>query len=230
MLGSCVRLEVEQCENRCVQLVPCPHSAHNKGFFKFPPLPHLSPGRTGHVSSPKSRSGMKGDYLKMGGWENSGDFAGHWLGNGQWWRAEGHSHIWKRHSWIQGRRALCLYSWLWTNLSLLSPGLDLFSCTWHSVRVLLCPTHPAMPLLVSSSQKVCPAPSESWKGDLNPQSVKEKARICSSQKALADFLFGCAHSPTHLTQLQWHNALMSNISFSFPTRHRQNVLHLHHVW
>lgn len=68
---------MELCENSCVQLVTCSHSANTEGFFNFPPLPFLSPGGIGHVGSPKSRSGMKGDYLKTDGLENSVSFAGH---------------------------------------------------------------------------------------------------------------------------------------------------------
>lgn len=63
---------MEQCENRCVQLVPCHHSANNEIFPNFLP----SHGTMGHVGSPKSRPGMKGDYLKMDGMENSVGFAG----------------------------------------------------------------------------------------------------------------------------------------------------------
>lgn len=95
-----------------------------------------------------------------------------WLGNGQqppcgrWWREKGHSHIWKSHSWIQDRRIPSIYT---AGCGQTCPCCHLgWICFSAPVRILLCSSqhsNATVPLLVPSSLQVCPASSESWKGD-----------------------------------------------------------------
>lgn len=147
--------------------MPCPHSANNEDFCKFPLLQYLSPDKNGLVGPPKSRSGMKGDYLKMVGLESSGGFAGHWVGNGHVVGDEEQKVTVTSGKGTAGSRT--------GGPSVYTAGCgQTCPCCHLDLSLLhlgLCES-PA----VSSSLKVCPAPSESWKGEHNPQSIKEKSQ------------------------------------------------------